>query len=113
MRQNEEEMKFLVLINELRSGLCSNDTEMYFKSLQRNLQTCSSEPVHIFFRKLSALMWFNLSILQRCQDWVVSLLSTKPVSRRALNGLLFAITFILPILNLFSIINFVNLPFSE
>ena len=55
---------FWDVLNEVRLGVRSEDTETYIQSLERYLSACSSEPVHIFFRKLPALM-FNLLALQR------------------------------------------------
>ena len=65
MRQNEREREFLSALNQVRLGICSEETDCFLKRLARPLSfEHLHNAVHIFFRKAPAMI-FNRSELDK------------------------------------------------
>ena len=57
MRQSEEDREFLRALSEIRFGQCSNETETYLCSLNRELPRPLKEcATHIFFHKIPVML---------------------------------------------------------
>ncbi len=52
-RQHESEIRLKKALDKVRSGECSDETEAYFTSLDRQCEGCgANEVVHLYFKKI-------------------------------------------------------------
>ena len=56
MRQEPDEKQFITALKDLRMGICSKESETFFERLSTGCELNLPEAIHIFFKKIPAII---------------------------------------------------------